>query len=149
MVQTKLLRKKSLIGLVAGAVLACITAAAAHADTLTYTFTGNASDVVTFFGFVPIDNPNANFTLTVTADPSSVASGGPGYYRLNDVSAQFSTGIVTTTLSDVTIVVNSNPGAENVDFYDSAFTNGLGLDESSALLGYALASDVNTGLVRR
>jgi hypothetical protein len=147
MLQMKNLRKKAIIGFVTAVAMACIPAAVAHADTLTYTFSGNASDVVTFLGFIPIDNPNANFTLTFTEDSASVVNAGSGYYRLNDVSGVFSTGFVTTTLSDVTIVVNSNPGFENVDFYNAAFDNGMGLANNSALLGYALASNVSTGLV--
>jgi hypothetical protein len=147
MLQTKQTRMKALIGLVTGVVLACVPVAAAHADTLTYTFSGNASDIVVFLGIVPINNPNANFTLTFTEDSASVVNAGGGFYRLNDVNGVFSTGVVTTTLSDVTIVVNSNAGFENVDFYNSLFNNGLGLDNNSALLGYALANNVSTGLV--
>jgi hypothetical protein len=149
MLQTKQSRTKALIGLVTGVVLACIPVAAAHADTLTYTFTGNASDVGVFFGILPAYNPNANFTLTFTEDSSSVVDAGGGFYRLNNISGVFSTSFVSTALSDVTIVVNSNPGSENVDFYNAngAFDNGLGLANNSALLGYALASNVTTGPV--
>jgi len=147
MTKIKLSAGKTMLKVVMGAALVCLPAAAARADTLTYTFTGNASDVVTFLGFIPISNSNANFSLSITADSASVVNAGAGYYRLNDVSGTFSTGILSTTLSDVTIVVNSNPGFENVDLYNASFTNGLGLDNSPALLGYSLASNASTGLV--
>ncbi len=42
----------------------------------------------------------------------------------------------------MTLEVNGNAGFQNVDFYDSAFTNGLGMT-SASLVGYNLTSNLS------
>ena len=124
-----------------------IPASASYAETLT--FTGDASGTI-IDPLSPSVFTDQAFTLTFTADPSTVVNAGGGFYRLNDISGTFTEGATTLTLTDVTIVVNSNPtggGAEGVDFYNAAFNNGLGLDNNPVLNGYELASNVDTGLV--
>ena len=136
-------RRQTLIKWALGILMISLSACPAFASTLTYTFTGNGSgEVIGLFGS---DFTNSNFTLTFWENPADVVNAGSGYYRLNDVTGLFQEGWYLLPISDVTIVVNANSsGGEwgSVNFFNSAFNNGLGFSGSPDLIGYALASNV-------
>jgi hypothetical protein len=143
MVQKTLARRQTLIKWALGLLIVSMSVCPAFASTLTYTFTGNGSGSV--IGLFGSDFTNSNFTLTFWENPSDVVSGGPGYYRLNDVTGLFQEGWYLLPISDVTIVVNANSsGGEwgSVNFFNGAFNNGLGFSNSSELVGYSLASNI-------
>jgi hypothetical protein len=147
MLAMRIADKKRLIQMALIALMLLIPTSAAYAETLT--FTGNASGtIVGPTVFTTSTFSDAAFTLTFTASPASVTESG-GYYYLSDMNGIFTEGLNTLTLTDVTVEVNSNPGLfyENVNFFNGAFNNGLGLWNNPALLGYGLATDVDTGLV--
>ena len=117
---------------------------AAHADQFEYVFTGTAAG---YYNGAPVGD--TAFTLTFDEDSASVVNAGSGFFRFNNVAGTFSADGMTVALPNVTLVVNSNAGVDshgnpigNVDFYDSAFTNGLGLF-STSLYGYQLDSNVS------
>jgi hypothetical protein len=117
-------------------------AASATASPITYTFSGNAggyacvvcsgSDNTAFSG---------PFTLVVAADTTAVDATGNPYFRLNSVDGTFTAGSFSATLTGITLVANADPLFENIDFYNSAFNNGLGFTDP-ALSGYNLLSSI-------
>lgn len=125
------------------AALLLLSSGVAFADTLDYTFTGVASGTIT--GTTNSTFSSTSFTLTSVANTDQVADAGGGYYDLYGVTGTFTEGAYTATLADVNIVVNDNSGFENVNFYNAAFNNGLGLQNNPALLGYMLVTPVSTG----
>jgi len=111
--------------------------AAAHADQFQYVFTGTASGIYdgTAYG-------NTAFTLTFDEDTATLDNRGGGYYSYDNVSGTLDANSTAFTLSGVTLEVNGNSGSQNVDFYDSAFTNGLGLSMVTPV-GYDLTTNLN------
>ncbi len=143
MVQKALARRQTLIKWALGLLLVSMSVCPAFASTLTYTFTGNGSGSV--IGLLGSDFSNADFTLTFWENPADVVNAGSGYYRLNDVTGLFQEGWYLLPISNVTIVVNSNASGGDfgsINFFNGAFNDGLGFDNSSALVGYSLASSI-------
>lgn len=122
--------------------LSLLPCAWASASTVDYAFTGIGSGVVNGNAVGP-----TNFTISLTEDPSTINNLGGGYYRYDNVDATLSSGSTTLVLTNVFLETNGNAGYQNIDLYDSVFTNGIGLGGSSALLGYDLATSVDTGVV--
>jgi hypothetical protein len=119
--------------------------AAARADQFQYVFSGTAWGCENTTNCYTSSDPVA-FTMTFTENTSALANLGSGYYAYQNVNASFEVGgNGPFTLTGVNLEVNSNPSGENVDFYDSTFTNGLGLT-SSLLNGYTLTSPISIAL---
>jgi hypothetical protein len=113
---------------------------AAHASTLTFTFTGNANGLVSnsggtvLYGFT-------SFTLSIPENDPTIETDS-GYYRIYDTSGLFTDAYGNQqTLTDLDLVVNSNAGVANVGFYNPAGSDGLALD-NNALAGYTLSSSI-------
>jgi hypothetical protein len=90
------------------------------------------SDTTTFSGA---------FTFVVTADTTAVDTSGAPFYRLNNVDGIFTQGSFTATFTGVTVESNADPAFENIDFYNAAFDNGLGMSDP-ALSGYKLLTSI-------
>lgn len=130
---------KKLLAAVFSVLALSLLPAAAHADQFQYVFSGTASGL--YDGLPAGDTP---FTLTFVENTSSLGLDQPaaGYYEYTDISGTLVANGMTFILNGVTLEVNGNSGEQNVDFYDSAFTNGLGLS-SPTLLGYNLMSNLD------
>ena len=130
------------------AVLGAGFAATASASPITYTFSGILDpNSITCILCNGTDNTalGQQFSLVITSDTTAVADGGPGFFRVNNVNGAFTDGGFSATLTNVTIVVNSNTsggGQEGVNFFNAAFNNGLGFDNNPALAGYQLATAI-------
>lgn len=124
------------------AVLGLAAATPAHAIPVTYTFTGTASGVIVDASGVETDFTDALFTIVLDGDTTAIQPDDP-YYRIFDLGGSFSQGAFNATLSPlVALVVNSDPSFENVNFFNGAFDNGLGLWLHPALDGYHLATSI-------
>ncbi len=144
MFRTGLAERRKWIWMALAVALILLPASAAYADDLDYTFSGTASGTIT--GTTNANFTDATFTLSFSADPASVDATGAPYYRLSNLSGTFTEGSYVETVTDVTIVVNAGAGYQNVNFFNSLFDDGLGLQNSAALLGYDLATTVDTGV---
>ncbi len=143
---------KNLLGSVIAVVIAgLISTHVAQADVLQYTFAGTAAGDINGGPIGPLP-----FTLTFTDNTSNIVNQGGGFFRYNNETVTVTSGSFVTTVAGVTVVVNGNAGdpdpanfviGESVNFFNPAFNDGLGLDFSSALLGYNLSTAVSTGLV--
>jgi hypothetical protein len=120
------------------AIGASLLAAAAAAEPITFTFSG-VGDVSTIGASTTL---GTNFTFVFTADTSAIVPevGPPAYFRLYDLSGTFTDGSFQATVSPVLLVENQTAG--NIAFYNSLSTLGLGLTDTSAISGYALASSI-------
>jgi hypothetical protein len=127
--------KKFLTSAFAVIALALMPARFAHADDFSYVFTGTASG--NFDGSAYSDTA---FTVTFLENTSALTGSG-GYSEYSDVDATLSALGNTFTLTNVTLEVNGNATFQNVDFYDSTFTNGLGLGNVTPV-GYDLTTDL-------
>jgi hypothetical protein len=127
--------KKVLTSAFAVIAFVLVPARAAHADDFSYVFTGTASGE--FDGSAYSSTP---FTITFLENTSALTGSG-GYSEYNGVDATLSALGNTFTLVDVTLEVNGNATFQNVDFYDSTFTNGLGLTDVTPV-GYNLTTDL-------
>jgi hypothetical protein len=127
--------KKLLTSALAVIAFIVVPVRAAHADEFSYVFTGTATGV--FDGTV---YSGTAFTLTFVENTSALSSSG-GYSSYNNVDATLSALGSAYTLTGVTLEVNGNSGYQNVDFYDSTFTNGLGLSGVTPV-GYNLTTDL-------
>jgi hypothetical protein len=117
-----------------------LTAGVARADVFNYVFTGTASGTI---GPGSTTFTNAGFSLALNSlNTSSIDNRGGGYYSYDNENAVFTEGSTVLTLTNVTLEVNGNPGFQNVDFYDSTFTNGLGLSNVTPV-GYSLITNLN------
>ena len=120
----------------------------AGASPITYTFSGSL-DANSFSCIMCNGSDNttlgSSFNLVFTSDTSAVVDGGGGFWRVNNISGTFTDGSFSATLTNVTIVVNSNTmggGAESVNFFNSSFSNGLGFNNNSSLAGYQLKTSI-------
>lgn len=119
--------------------------AAARADQFQYVFSGTAWGCENTTNCMSSSNP-VSFTLTFMENTSALVNLGSGYYAYQNVDASLEVGgNGPYTLTNVNLEVNSNPSGENIDFYDSTYTNGLGLT-SSLLNGYTLTSPISIAL---
>jgi hypothetical protein len=127
--------KKLLTSAFAVIAFVLMPARAAHADDFSYVFTGTASGE--FDG-----NPYSGTAFTITfLENTSALTGSGGYSEYSDVDATLSALGNTFTLTGVTLEVNGNSTFQNVDFYDSTFTDGLGLADVTPV-GYNLTTDL-------
>lgn len=118
-------------------------AGAANAVPATYTFLGSADFTLTDAAGVIGTFDGTDFTIVLTGDTTAIDSSGAPYFRLNNIGGTFSEGAFSATFTPtVTIVVNSDSGFENVDFYNAAFNNGLGFQNHPMLLGYNLSTSI-------
>jgi PEP-CTERM motif len=112
-----------------------VPARAAHADNFSYVFTGTASGEFDGSAY-----SNTAFTVTFLENTSALTGSG-GYSEYSDVDATLSALGSSFTLTGVTLEVNGNSTFQNVDFYDSTFTNGLGLSDVTPV-GYNLTTNL-------
>ena len=128
---------KKFLAAFAMAVFTLLPGRAAHADQFSYVFSGTAAG--TFDG-----SPYGNtaFTVSFLEDTSTIDNRGGGYYSYDDVDATLVANSLTYTLTGVTLEVNGTSGFQNVDFYDSSFTNGLGISMVTPV-GYNLTTNLN------
>jgi hypothetical protein len=115
---------------------AVVSAGSAKADTVTYIFTGNGGGTVNGTAW------SGAFSVVLTGDSTAITSSPGPFYRLSNIGGTFSEGSVTATLSPtITLVSSAGMGLDLINFFDSTFTNGLGL-MNSALAGYDLATSI-------
>ena len=120
------------------------------ASTLIYTFSGTASGTIS--GTTNTTFTNAAFSVSFTENTSAITGSG-GFFLYNPApGGVFTEGSYSTTFTNAVIETNGNgntgSGAyETANLFDTAFNNGVTLDSNPALLGYALNTTVNTGLV--
>lgn len=129
---------KNLFTAVFSVALLSIVTPKAHADQFQYVFTGDAMG--SFDGGSPLGN--TAFTLTFLQNTSALDNRGGGYYSYDNISGTLVASSQTFTVTGVTLEVNGNSGFQNVDFYDSAFTNGLGFSMVTPV-GYDLTTNLN------
>src|ERR1700685_2227344 len=116
---------------VAAVCVAALTVSA-YAAPVTYTFSGIASGSLGGTTFT-----DAAFTATFTGNTNSIDTSNPPFYVFRNISGTFEEGGGATVT--LTANVESNASAANIDFYDAAFTNGLGFQDNS-LSGYELST---------
>jgi hypothetical protein len=122
---------------IAAAMLVALSVAPAHAAPITYTFSGNASGDITGSG-APGVFTNQLFMLVFNSNTSLVDLSGSPFDKDSSITGTFTLGSFSSTL---TATVESNSSAGNIDFYDAAFTNGLGLADPG-LSGYQLLTSI-------
>lgn len=141
--------RRKLIQMAFAATLVFLPVAAAHADTLDYTLSGVASGTIA--GTTNATFTNASFSVNLTGDPSTLVGGG-GFFLYQGVSATFTEGAYSTTLTDISLEVNGNgntgSGAyETLYLFNSTFGSSIGFNSDPTFLGYALATPIDTGTV--
>jgi len=110
---------------IASAMLVALAVAPAYAAPITYTFSGDASGDIT--GSVsPGVFTNQFFTLVFNSNTSLVDLSDSPYDKDANITGTFTLGAFSSTL---TATVESNYALTNIDFYNAAFTNGLGLSD--------------------
>ncbi len=132
-----------------GAVL--LSAGTMSASTLVYTFSGTASGTITS-GKTSTTFTSQAFSVSFTENTSAI-TGSAGFFLYNPASAgTFTEGSYSATLTNAIIETNGNgntgSGAyETANLFNSSFTNGVTLDSDPALLGYALSTTIDSGLI--
>jgi PEP-CTERM motif len=112
-----------------------LSVVAAHASPMDYTFTGTGGGTINGTAFT------GAFTFALEADTTNIIPSGTEFF-LTNVAGTFSEGGTTYTLgSGVDIVANPDLSFPRIAFFNSDFTNGLGIN-NSALAGYSLASAI-------
>jgi hypothetical protein len=122
---------------------------AAHAQNLTYTFTGEGSGVVDNSGGTQINSfTNQDFTITFVENPAALQNFGAGslYTFYTGISGTFS-GPLSTTITGAEIEVNGNGSAggnfEDVVLFNTDLTSSIGIYSDADLLNYALATPIS------
>jgi hypothetical protein len=149
MFQAGFLNRGKLIQMALAAALVFLPVAAAHAGTLNYTLSGVGSGTIA--GTTNTTFSDVSFSATFTENTSAIIGAG-GYYIYGDISGTFTEGGYTTTLTGVNLEVNSNgntgSGAyETLYLFNSDFGSSVGINSDPTLLGYTLATPINTGSV--
>jgi hypothetical protein len=120
----------------------CLTSVStSRASPVTYTFDGTGGVTL---DMVALGDPTTGidtFSVVFTGDTSAIDGSGAPYYRYNNITGIFSDSSVSEAIT-ATIVVDSDPAYERVNFYNSSFDNGLGLMDIAALNGYQLNTSV-------
>jgi hypothetical protein len=128
-------RKKLIRSVLVVTVTGMLAVVAAHASAMDYTFTGTGGGTINGTSFT------GAFTFVLEGDTANIIPSG-GEFFLTNVAGTFSEGGTTYTLgSGVDIVANPDPSFPRIAFFNSDFTNGLGIN-NSALAGYGLASAI-------
>jgi hypothetical protein len=118
-------------------------AGSASALPATYTFSGTASGTLFDAAGAPTNFTDTLFTIVLDADTTAIDASGVPYFRINNIGGSFVEGAFNATLSPtVTIVVNSDPAFENVNFFNQGFDNGLGFWLHPSLNGYDLSTSI-------
>ena len=142
------------IGFMNAAILAAVlllSAGTMSASTLIYTFTGVASGTITS-GKSTSTFTDAAFSVVFTENTSNITGGG-GFFLYNPApGGAFTEGSYSGTFTNAIIETNGNgntgSGAfETANLFNTTFDNGVTLDSDPALLGYALNTTVDSGLV--
>jgi PEP-CTERM motif-containing protein len=130
MTSTKIIR-----GSFIAAVVCLLATTAAQATPFDYTFVATGGGTINGVAF------SGPFTFVLSGDTSSVVASG-GEFFLSDIGGTFTEGGSTYTLAPtIDLVSNPDPSFPRVAFFDSDFTNGLGLNNDT-LAGYELATAV-------
>ncbi len=116
-------------------VVALAHVSSSRASPVTYTFDGTGS--VTLGG----KSLGSTFSVVFTGDTTAIDFSGSPFIRYNGLTGTFTDG---TTSETIGATVESNSSLANIDFYDSTFTNGLGLQDA-ALAGYQLNKSISIG----
>lgn len=114
--------RNKLFCLAALGALSLLPSRSARADQFSYVFTGVGDGMLNGQMYT-----NVSFTLSFMEDTSTLDNRGGGYYSYDNITGTLVAGNDTFIVPNVTLEVNGNAGFQNVDFYDSTFTNGLGL----------------------
>jgi hypothetical protein len=141
------------IGFMNTAILVAVllSAGTVSASTLVYTFTGVATGTITS-GKNSSTFTDAAFSVVFTEDTSNITGGG-GFFSYNPApGGVFMEGSYSNTFTNAVIETNGNPNSgmgafETANLFNTAFDNGVTLDSDPALLGYALNTTVDSGLV--
>lgn len=130
------IRKRNLVrSALVAAVIGILPVAAAHANPMDYTFTGTGGGTINGTSFT------GAFTFVLEGNTTNIIPSG-GEFFLTNVAGTFSEGGTTYTLSSgVTLVANADPSFPRIAFFNSDFTNGLGIN-NNALAGYNLATAI-------
>jgi hypothetical protein len=124
---------KSAIGTAA---LILVQISTSNASPVTYTFDGTGTVTL---GGVALGN---TFSLVFTGDTSIIDGSDNPYFKNTNLTGLFTDGGVSET---ITATVESNSSFGNIDFYDSTYTNGLGLQDNATakgLAGYDLSTSI-------
>ena len=128
-----------------------LSAGTMSASTLIYTFSGTASGTITS-GKTSTTFTNEAFSVSFTEDTSAI-TGSAGFFLYNPApGGMFTEGSYSATFTNAIIETNGNGNTgmgayETANLFNSTFDNGVTLDSDPALLGYALNTTVNSGLV--
>jgi hypothetical protein len=147
--QITMLRNGFMNAVALAAVLVLSAGSMSASTFLIYTFSGTASGTIS--GNTNTTFTNQAFTATFTENIASI-SGSAGFFLYNPAQGSFTEGSYSTTFTNAVIETNGNgntgSGAyETANLFNNGFDNGVTLDANPALLGYALNTTVNTGLV--
>jgi hypothetical protein len=122
----------------ASLILAAVVLSAgwAHADAVTYTFSGTGAGTVNGTAW------SGAFSVVLTGDTTGITSSPGPFFRLNGLGGTFTEGAVNATLAPtITIVSSAGMGLDLINFFNATFNNGLGLFDP-ALAGYDLATSI-------
>lgn len=111
-----------------------LSAGWAHADAVTYTFSGTGAGTVNGAAW------SGAFSVVLTGDTTGITSSPGPFYRLSGLGGTFTEGAVNATLSP-TITIVSSAGLDLINFFNATFDNGLGLSDPG-LAGYNLATSI-------
>jgi PEP-CTERM motif len=122
----------------------------AFASILDYTFSGVGTGAIT--GTHPATFTNTAFTVTFVEDTTNIVPLSPGFNYFPLISGTFTEGGYTTTFTNDYLEVNGNGNTGSGNFqtvflFNSTFGTSIGITSNPALLGYALATPVTTGVV--
>jgi PEP-CTERM motif len=142
------------IGFMNAAILVAVllSAGTVSASTLVYTFTGVASGTITTGKNSPISFTNAAFSVVFTEDTSNITGGG-GFFSYSPApGGVFTEGSYSNTFTNAVIETNGNPSSgmgafETANLFNTAIDNGVTLNSDPVLLGYALNTTIDSGLV--
>jgi PEP-CTERM motif len=143
MLQTEFMHKKLTRAVLIPAVGCILPLTAAHADPVTYTFTGTGGGTIT--GGNGASSPFSGiFTFIFTGDTTNVdtSDSAGGFFSYNDIGGTFSEGGTTYTLAaDNEVSISTDPAVPGfvptIGFLNNDGFNGFGL-ASSDLASYEL-----------
>jgi len=106
----------------------------AQATPITFTFSGNGGGTANGIVF------NGPFTFVFTGNTTNIDSSGAPFYRLSNLGGTFTEGAFSANLTSTNaIVATASAATPRINFFNTTFDNGLGINDPS-LASYQLAT---------
>src|ERR1700761_8253309 len=128
------------------AAFALASAPLAHAEDLTYTFSGTGSGSLNEGGF-SVEFNSSTFTITATEDTANLQNFDIGYNGYTSITATFSNSLFTETIDIDKFEVNENPfdgtpgqNYGSVFLFNPDVSGSVGIFNNNALIGYGMTT---------